>query len=85
MPTRTTQSTVNFASEFLLNGFDAPQPAGKYHIDREEETIEGVSWLAWRCVATFFHLPALGVVSLKRQMLQIDAADLEAALEKDHQ
>jgi hypothetical protein len=67
----------------LLRGFDAPQPAGEYRIEQDEEPIEGVSWLAYRRVATFIHLPAIAARSLTRQVVQIDPADLEAALKKD--
>ena len=84
MATRTSQSTVRFGSTFLLQGFDAPQPAGEYRVERDEETIEGSSWLGWRCVATFIYLPAIGVVRSTQQLLQVDPAELQAALEEDH-
>lgn len=85
MSARTTRSVVHFSSAFLLRGFDAPQPAGEYRIEQDEERIEGVSWLAYRRVATFIHLPAIGAQSLTSQVVQIDPTDLEAALKKDQQ
>lgn len=85
MSIRTSQVVVRFSSAFLLDGFDAFQPAGDYRIDQDDELIEGISWLAYRRVATFIHLPAIQTGSRPRQMVQIDPADLEAALEKDRE
>lgn len=83
MSIRTTQSVVRFSSPFLLYGFDVPQPAGEYRIEHDDELIEGLSWLAYRRVATFIHLPAVAPGRNPEQMVPIDPADLEAALEKD--
>lgn len=83
MTTRTTQATVCFSSDFLLPGFDAPQPAGEYQVDHDEELIDGVSMLAWRRVGSFIHLPGIGMAGATRQMVPVSPADLEAALEKD--
>jgi hypothetical protein len=85
MSTRTTRSVVRFTSEFLLHGFDAPQPAGEYEVEQDEELIEGLSSVAYRRVATFIHLPAVSVRSLMRQMVPIDPAELEDALAKDRE
>ncbi|YBV95236.1 hypothetical protein M1D80_16550 [Phyllobacteriaceae bacterium JZ32] len=85
MTIRTTQTVVRFSSPFLLPGFDAPQPAGDYRVDQDEELIEVFSRLAWRRVSAFIHLPAIGMNPQTHQMVPIDPAELEAALEKDHQ
>ena len=85
MTTRTTQTVVRFSSAFLLPGFDAPQPAGEYLVDQDEESIDGLSRLAWRRVAAFIHLPAIALQVPTQQMVPINPADLDAALEKDHQ
>ncbi|MQB44845.1 hypothetical protein [Rhizobium sp. ICMP 5592] len=84
MTNRTTQTVVHFPFPFLLPGFDAPQLAGEYRVDRQEEVIEGISWLAWRGVGAFIHLPAIATEGARRQMAPINPADLEIALEKDH-
>lgn len=83
MTIRTVQSVAQFSSPFMLPGFDAPQPAGDYRVDRDEELIEGASWLAWRRVNTFIHLPAISAKRSTQQMVPIDQADLDAALAKD--
>ena len=83
MTTRTTQTVVRFASPFLLPGFDTPQPAGDYRVDQDEELLESLSHLAWRRVGAFVHLPAIGMNAQTRQMVPVNPADLDAALEKD--
>lgn len=85
MTTRTTQTIVRFSAPFMLPGFDAAQPAGDYRVDQDEELLEAYSHLAWRRVSAFVHLPAIGVDGQTHQMAPIDPADLDAALEKDHQ
>jgi hypothetical protein len=85
MTKRTTQSVVRFSTPFLLPGFDAPQPAGDYRVDEDEEQIEVLSRLAWRRVGAFIHLPAISAQVPTRQMVPVNPADLDAALEKDHQ
>jgi hypothetical protein len=84
MTSRTTQTVVSFSSAFLLPGFDAPQPAGDYRVDHDEEALEGLSRLAWQRVGTFIHLPGIGQQGATHQMVPINPADLDAALEKDH-
>lgn len=83
MTTRTTQTVVRFSSAFLLPGFDAPQPAGDYRVDQDEEPIDGLSWLAWRRVAAFIHLPAITLPGPNQQMVPINMTELDAAIAKD--
>ncbi|MEQ9181001.1 MAG: hypothetical protein RIF44_20120 [Nitratireductor sp.] len=85
MTARTTQTVVHFTSPFLLPGIEGPQPAGDYRVDHDEELLEVVSRLAWRRVGTFIHLPAIAKQGTTRQMVPIDPADLDAALEKDQE
>lgn len=80
---RSTQTVVRFSSAFLLPGFDAPQPAGDYRVDQDEEMLEVFSRLAWRRVGAFLYLPAIGISADARQMVPVSIADLDAALEKD--
>jgi hypothetical protein len=57
MTSRTTQTVVHFSSDFRLPGFDAPQPAGDYRVDHDEELVESTSRLAWRRVGAFVRSP----------------------------
>lgn len=85
MTTRTTQSIVRFQTSFLLPDFVEPQPPGDYQVDRDEELIEGLFWIAWRRVGTFIHLPAIGVRTAIRQLVPIDPAQIDAVTEKENQ
>lgn len=83
MDVRTVRSTVRFSSEFQFHGLDHPQPPGEYRVEYDEEQIEGISFLAFRRIATFLHLPAITTGKPPRQMVPVDLHDLEAALAKD--
>ncbi|RWH73444.1 hypothetical protein [Mesorhizobium sp.] len=83
MTTRTTPTVVRFNAAFMLPGIDEPQPAGEYRVDLDEESLEGASRTAWRRVATFIHLPAISAKGSTQQMVPIEPASLEAALDKD--
>jgi hypothetical protein len=85
MSGRTTHSIAHFAAPFVLGGLDGTQPAGDYDIDHDEELVDGMSWLAWRRVATFIHLPARTVKSPTTQLVAIDHAELETALRHDRE
>ena len=83
MANRTTQTIVHFVHAFLLPGFTKPLMAGDYRIDHDEESIEGLSRLAWHRIGSFIHLPAIGVQSATHQMVSIDPSDLNAAFAND--
>lgn len=51
--------------------------------DLDEEPLEGASRTAWRRVATFVHLPAISAKGSTQQMVPVEPASLEAALDKD--
>ena len=85
MSTRTKRSTVHFAAPFALRGVDEIQPPGDYAIDEDEELIDGISWLAYRRVATFIHLPAMSSSSMTSQLVAIDHSELEVALQQDRE
>ena len=57
MSLRTTSRTITFARPFSLDGLDETQPAGSYTVQTDEEPIEGLSFLAYRRVATVIFLP----------------------------
>lgn len=80
--TRTTQVSIQFSAPFLLPGFEAPLPAGSYLVDCDEESVESAFRLAWRRVRGFIHLPAVGTSGSTQQMVPIEPAYLQDALEK---
>ena len=85
MSGRTTRSIAHFEAPFVLGGLNGMLPAGDYDIDHDEELIDGMSWLAWRSVATFIHLPARTLKSPTSQLVAIDHAELETALRQDRE
>ena len=83
MTTRTIRSIAVFTSAFNLGGIDGDLPAGSYRIESEEELIESLCLVAFRRVETTIELPAIGSVSLKRQVVAIDPLDLALAQDRD--
>jgi hypothetical protein len=84
MTTRTTKSMVTFKRPFNLNGFDGEQPAGSYSVETDEEMLEGVSFPAYRRMATMMQrdAPARGSASIL-QVAVINPDELAAALAAD--
>ena len=48
---------MTFTRPFSLRGTVGPQPAGSYVVETDEELIEGLSFPAYRRVATTIFLP----------------------------
>jgi hypothetical protein len=82
MSLRTLNKTVVFTKPFLLKGIGRMLPAGAYRVMTDEEMIEGVSFPAYRRVATMIFVPATAHAG-SLEMVTIDPADLEAAQEHD--
>jgi hypothetical protein len=80
MSLRTSRKTVTFARPFVLGGADEVFPGGEYEVETDEELIEGISFVAYRRVATFLHLrPQAGLT----RMMIVNPAELDAALARD--
>ena len=84
MTMRTTKSTVTFTRPFSLTGFDGEQPAGSYSVETDEELLDGVSFPAYRRMATMMQLEAgARAAGGVLQVAVIDPRELEAALAVD--
>ncbi|MGH6894666.1 MAG: hypothetical protein ACREEP_20660 [Dongiaceae bacterium] len=84
MTTRTTKTTVTFTRPFSLSGFDGEQPAGSYSVETDEELLDGVSFPAYRRMATMMQLEGeSGRKSGIMQIAVIDPRHLAAALAAD--
>ena len=81
MLTRTRDKTWTFSKPFMLKGVDRMLRAGEYRVATDEELIEGLSFPAYRRVATMMFVPGPNGTSL--EMLTIDPAELQAAHERD--
>jgi hypothetical protein len=83
MNTRTTSKAITFARPFSLAGLDEIQPAGTYTIQTDEEPIEGLSFLAYRRVATVIFLPLHRGGPGSFQTISITPEALDAAQARD--
>ena len=81
MLTRTRDKTWTFRKPFMLKGVDRLLPAGDYRVSTDEELIEGLSFPAYRRVATMIFVSGPNGLSL--EMLTIAPAELQAAQERD--
>jgi hypothetical protein len=84
MSIRSTESIVSFKNAFLLSKLDSELPAGTYRIVRDDEEIAGLSFLAYRRIATMLHTPSLETSSSAREVIDVDSDELEAAISADH-
>jgi hypothetical protein len=76
---RTTHETVTFERPFSLSSVDEVQPAGTYTVVIDEELIEGVSFLAYRRVATTIYLRLRYGGAGSVQAVRVDPRELDAA------
>jgi hypothetical protein len=81
MNIRTTRKIVKFSNPFTMEGVGRVLPAGNYEVVTDEELIEGLSFPAYRRVATMMLAPTQTSHSI--EMLTIDPRDLAAAVERD--
>jgi hypothetical protein len=82
MIARSLSKTVVFSKPFLLKGIDRMLPAGDYRVVTDEELIDGLSFPAYRRVATMIFAPAQSHASTL-EMVTIDPHDLQAAQDRD--
>ena len=83
--TRTTRKTVTFRRPFSMSAIDKVQPSGTYTVDTDEELIDGLSFLAYRRVATLLRLPSISRRGGVTEIVTVDPSELEAALKNDAQ
>jgi len=83
MATRSEETTLTFSKAFTLSEVDRPLPAGTYRVVVDEEDIPGLSFLAFRRIATMLHLPALSAPGGPVEMFLVNPDELAAALETD--
>jgi hypothetical protein len=74
---------VTFRHPFALKGLNRVVPAGTYCVDVEEEQIDGLSFLAYRRLATFIRVPTPGRGANSVQAFLVDPKELAAAQARD--
>jgi hypothetical protein len=80
---RSTVERVTFRHAFRLKDLEQDQPPGTYEVETDEEPIQGLSFIAYRRVATAIRIPMLGRSTGSSQTIPIDPRDLEAARARD--
>jgi hypothetical protein len=58
MTTRSRREAITFQHPFRIKGIDPSLPAADYEVITDEEMIEGLSFAAYRGVATMIVVPA---------------------------
>ena len=80
MTMRTRKETVTFKQPFALSGMDGIRPAGVYDIETDEKLLEGVSFPAYRRMATWIRLTTKSGDPGITEILNVDPEELDAAL-----
>ena len=76
---RSRREVVTFKHPCRIRGIDRLLPAGAYEVITDEETIEGLSFQAFRRIATMIIVPAEGSRGLATEMVSIGSVDLADA------
>ena len=79
MTTRSRRETITFRHPFQIKGMERSLPAGDYEIITDEEMIEGLSFAAYRRVATMIVVPAAPPRGSTMEMMSIGSVDLSDA------
>jgi hypothetical protein len=82
MTERLNKTSGTFAHPLRLRGAEETFPPGTYAVETTEEQLDGLTRVAYRRTQTTIELPS-GRFSNARQFLEIDPADLDAALAAD--
>ena len=79
MTMRSRRETVTFKHPFRIKGIDRLLPPGAYEVITDEEMIEGLSFEAFRRVATMITVPAAPPRTSTVERISIDPVDLADA------
>jgi hypothetical protein len=77
MTVRSRREMVTFRHPFQIRGVDRVLPAGSYEVITDEEMIEGLSFAAFRRVATLIEVPAAAGRAM--ELISIGSVDLSDA------
>ncbi len=79
MTMRSRRETITFKHPFQIKGIDRLLPPGAYEVITDEEMIEGLSFAAFRRVATTIMVPAAPPRTLTMERISISPVDLAEA------
>ena len=80
---RVTARIVTFERSFRLDEIEGELPAGSYRVETEDETLDSVSFVAYRRIATHIFAPSRNDPSGAVQMWEIHPNGLAEALARD--
>ena len=83
MNMRSRRETITFKRPFRIKGVDRLLSAGAYEVITDEEMIEGLSFAAFRRVATMIMVPAAASRGSTMEMVSIGSVDLSDAQRLD--
>ena len=83
MTVRTSRKSVTFTQPFSLSGIDEVQPAGTYTVETDEELLPGLSFPAYRRIATLIFLRSRRGRPIVEEVANVDPLELQAAQERD--
>lgn len=83
MTIRTSSKSVTFRRPFTLRGVDETFPAGAYIVETDEEKVEGISFVAYRRIASHLRLPGRRGSAVVGRMLLVEPGDIDVALRRD--
>ncbi|WP_157967762.1 hypothetical protein [Cohaesibacter intestini] len=83
MQSRVTTSIIHFDHPFQFPGSDKTYPAGDYALVREDEAIEGISWMAYRCKSICIDVPSIGWAKGQTERYTVGQDQLTAMVERD--
>ncbi|KQT21276.1 MAG: hypothetical protein ACOY3N_04025 [Bradyrhizobium sp.] len=81
MTIRSRRETVIFRHPFQIRGIERILPAGAYEVVTDEETIDGLTFAAYRRIATMITVPAEGARGAMERLSigSVDLANAQAA------
>ena len=79
MTIRSRRETITFQHPFRIRGVDRLLPPGAYEVVTDEEMIEGLSFAAFRRIATMIMVPAAAPRSSTMEVISIGSVDLSDA------
>ena len=83
MTTRTTTKSITFTHPFVLGDLDVVFPPGVYSVETDEETVDGVAFLAYRRISVVFYLPSPTGNPVLARAITMQPHELDAALLRD--
>jgi hypothetical protein len=78
---RTTRQTVTFHHPVRIEGIEEILPAGGYEVETDEESIDFLSFVAWRRIRATVMVQTKGTL----RAYAVNPSDLDASIKRDAQ